>query len=155
MVNKALFDYFIEGKNKGFTTEQLKETLLKQGYSSEDIDIALIDSLKEKPGLFSSHFFKIALIIVLVLMIVVSFYLLLTKLDIFEERVISGVQESYVNRILNEECSSLKGQQYAECSTDAIVNIAFNHGNDKLCGFSKYESICIDKLKEKRVKSSG
>ncbi len=148
MANKALVDYLIEGRNKGFTTEQLKKALLDQGYNSNNIDESLIESLREKPSFFSTHFFKISLVIILMLIIVISAYLLLTKLNVFESREISGVKESYVNKILKEECSGIKGQQYAECSTDVIADIANNNNNKKLCGFSKFESICIEKFKK-------
>ena len=64
----------------------------------------------------------------------------------FKGREIAGVKESYLSKILKEECSGIKGSQYAECSTDTIAKIAFNRDNKKICAFSKFESICIDKF---------
>ncbi len=149
MANQALVDYFIEGKKKGFTSEQLKDSLIKQGYTINEIGEALLNSLREKQSFFSTHVFKLSLIIILLLIIVISFYVVLSKFNILGDREISGVHESYVNKILREECSGIKGQQYAECSTDVIANIAFNYNNEKLCGFSKFESICIDKFRSR------
>jgi|SRR3989344_652330 len=146
MVTKALVNYFIEGKKKGFTTDQLKSSLLDQGYNSLDINDALLDSLKEKQNFFSTSTFKVSLTIILALIVIVTTYILLINLDMFKGREIAGVKESYLSKILKEECSGTKGSQYAECSTDTIAKIAFNRNNQKICAFSKFESICIDKF---------
>ena len=144
MVNKVLVDYLIEGKKKGFTTDQLKKALQDQGYTISDVNNALLEAMQEKPSFVSSSLFKISLIVILIIIILFGAYFAFSKLNLFSNREISGVKEDYVNNILKEECSGLKGSQYAECSTSTITNIAFNRDNVKLCGFSKFESICID-----------
>lgn len=151
MANKSLITYFIEGKKKGFTAEQLKQSLLAQGYTQLDINDALLESLKEKKNFFTTSTFKVSLTIILALIVIITTYLILINLDMFKGREIAGVKESYINKILKEECSGTKGSQYAECSTDTIAKIAFNRNNQKICAFSKFESICIGKFNNLKV----
>jgi len=149
MANKTLVNYFIEGKKRDFKVEQLKHELLKQHYSKSEIDEAFIESLQEKPSFLSTNIFKLSLVIVLMLIIVISTYIAMNRFNILKGREIGGTRESYINKILKEQCSGLKEQQYAECSTDTISTIAFNYNNERICEFSKFESICLNKFKSK------
>ena len=148
MVNKVLVDYIKEGQKKGFTADQLKKSLLDQNYNINDITDAILEAMKVKPRFFSSLLFKVILVIILLLIVAVSSYILIGRLDLFSGREIGDVKQSYVNKILSEECSGLSGELYAECSTDAIANIALNRNNEKICEFSKFASICIEKFRK-------